>query len=308
MELYKHQLKNYQFNIKKTHGSNNGKGYQKNWKCYDIFTFDLENTNAWLTPDGEVIPYHKGETDEYWNELEAIALVYIWQFSVNDTVYYGRELTDFLEVLDDLPKDTELQIFVHNLSHEYVFLSEILTPLDVFARSPHKPMSAIFEEYPKIKFRCSYIMTNLSLANWGESIGFNKKVGQLDYDSKLRTPWTPLDDPKELEYCEYDCLVVYHGILKELETYGDVFSIPLTSTGKIRKVVKGRLFANPNYSWQIKKLVPSIDEYRLLLKCFQGGYCHCNKLHANKIINEDYLSIIGGGKYSLVSHWDFTSS
>lgn len=310
MELYNGQLKNYKFNIKTTRGSTHKKQGNKSYKksvCYDIFTFDLENTNAWITSDGSVIPYHKGESDEYWNELQATSLVYIWQFGVNDTVYYGRDLWDFLLLLDDLP-DADLQIFIHNLSHEFCFLRSILTVKDVFARSPHKPMKCTFEEYPHITFRCSYIMTNLSLANWGEQIGIKKKVGQLDYDGQLRTPYTELTE-QELEYCEFDILVMYYGIKKEIERYGNVFDIPLTSTGKVRKSVKKLLFEDKHYNRWIKTLVPDITEYRLLIKAFQGGYCHCNKLHANKIIDNNYFDMIGGDfNEKVISHWDFTSS
>lgn len=306
MELYQGQLKNYNFNIETKKGKyKDGTNIKRT--CYDIFCFDLENTNAWITPDGQVIPYHKGEPDDYWNNLQATSLVYIWQFSVNDSVYYGRELSDFLQVLEDLP-DAYLQIFIHNYNHEFCFLKSILNVNDVFARSPHSPMKATYVEYPKYTFRCSYIMTNLSLANWGKQIGVFKKEGQLDYDSSLRTPYTKLT-PEELEYCEFDLLVMYNGIKKLVQQYGDVFSIPLTSTGRIRKTVKELLFEDKGYNAWIKGLVPSVDEYRLLLKAFQGGYCHCNKLHSNKLIDYDYIDMLGGGvNENVISHWDFTSS
>ena len=63
-------------------------------KCLDIFTFDIEVTSAWLK-DGSLIPYEAGHSADYWNDMEKYALPYIWQFSYNDTVYYGRELQDF---------------------------------------------------------------------------------------------------------------------------------------------------------------------------------------------------------------------
>lgn len=305
MELYNGQLKEYNFNIERKKGKYKD-GTTSKVRCFDIFTFDLENTNGWIK-DGEVIPYEKGHNDEYWKELEPVSLVYCWAFSVNDRVFYGRDIVDFLQVLDDLP-DAELQIFIHNLSHEFCFFANILTPENVFARSPHKPMKCTYKEYPKYTFRCSYIMTNLSLANWGKQIGFYKKEGQLDYDAKIRTPLSELD-PNELEYQEYDCLVVYHGILKELEQYKTVFDIPLTSTGKVRKIVKSRLFADDDYSYWIKGLVPTYEEYKMLLQAFQGGYCHCNKIHCGKIIDRDYMSMFGDLiNESVISHWDFSSS
>lgn len=286
MELYNGQLKSQTFNI----NSKQSKGKYR--KCFDIFTFDVENNNAWVDADGNVIGYEKYKGNEYWESLEPIAVVYIWQFSYNDKVYYGRDLWDFLQVLDDMPKDKCI-IWVHNLSHEFVFLQNILTVETVFARTPHKPMKCTFKEYPNIEFRCSYFMTNLSLENWGKQIGVNKLVGQLDYD-KLLTPLSVLE-PNELEYAEQDCVVVYNGIKKELETYGDVFNIPMTSTGKIRRHVKDIVFAEPTYRKFIRNLVPSYDMYHVLLNCFSGGYCHCSRLHSNRVKKN-------------LTHWDFTSS
>lgn len=298
MELYNGQLKKQQFNIVKKHGSSSkksGKVYKTNNKCFDIFTFDVENTNGWIDDNGCVIPYEKGHNDEYWNTKTPVSLVYEWTFGINDTMYYGRDIIDFLKVLDDLPT-VDMIVWCHNFSHEYCFLLNILTVGDVFARSPHSPIKCIFKEYPHIEFRCTYALTNLSLDNWGKQIGFYKKTGDLNYDL-IRTPLTPFDDEKELTYCEYDCLVVYHGILEELKTYKTVFDIPLTSTGKIRKIIKEILFEDRTYSRYIKGLVPDIDEYMLLKKCFSGGVCHCNRLHSGHTIESDYIS-----------HRDFCSS
>lgn len=286
MELYTGQLKNADFNI------NTKQSRGKYRKCFDIFSFDVENCNAWVDSNGHVFGYEKGKGSEYWEQFTPLAVVYIWQFSFNDKVYYGRDLWDFLQVLNDLPQD-KLIIWCHNLSHEWVFLQNILTVKDVFARTPHKPMKCTFEEYPHIEFRCSYFMTNLSLENWGKQIGCNKLVGLLDYD-KLYTPYSDLTSD-ELSYAEQDCVVVYQGIKKELEKYGDVFNVPITSTGKIRRVVKNLLYEDPNYRKYIRNLVPTYEQYKFLLEVFSGGYCHCNRLHSNRIRKG-------------LSHFDFTSS
>ena len=52
----------------------------------DILTFDIEVTSAWLK-DGKLIPYEPGHDAEYWNDMQRYAIPYIWQFSMNDTVY-----------------------------------------------------------------------------------------------------------------------------------------------------------------------------------------------------------------------------
>lgn len=293
---YNGQLKDFDYDIEthKSHHKNKNGVYKVTKYCNNIFTFDIECSSAWLE-NGKVIGYRKGETNDYWNNLQSLSLCYIWQFSCDGVVYYGRELRDFINVLDDLPKDANIIIWVHNLSYEFMFLSNILTWFKVFARSPHKPMKASSKEYPNIEFRCSYFLTRLSLDAWGKQLGVKKAVGDLDYDI-LRTPLTPLTE-KELHYCEQDCLVVEAGIRDYCKTYISQHKIPLTQTGTVRKVVKEMLTADSNYVKFIKKLVPhDAKEYKRLQQVFAGGYTHANQLYAGKLIDEH------------IEHYDFASS
>ena len=275
------------------HKKKNGKSPITKY-CNSIMTFDIEVSSAWLE-HGKVIPYRKGESADYWNNLQPLALCYIWQFSCDGVVYYGRELRDFLKVLDDLPHDVEIIIWVHNLSYEFHFLTNILTWDSVFARSSHKPIKAKSKEYPNIEFRCSYMLTRLSLATWGEQLGVAKMVGDLDYD-KLRTPLTKLTD-KELKYCEMDCLVVEAGIKSYLKKYKKQRFIPMTQTGTVRQEVKEILMSDEEYVKKIKRLVPkSPEEYKRLQTVFAGGYTHANRYWSGQTIEGH------------IEHYDFASS
>ena len=298
MILYDHQLREAKFNIEEKrvhHKRKDGKNKQDiRRKCFDIFTFDIEVTSGWIKEDGSITGYYPGMPEEYWNGMQPFALCYLWQFSFNDKVYYGRDIKDFIQVLEDMPEDIQCIIWIFNLSYEFMTLLNILTLKRVFARSPHHPMKCTFKEYPKIEFRCAYVLENTKLEYWGEDLGIKKLVGQLDYE-KIRTPYTPLTD-KELEYGEHDCLIVYEGIKKELEVYGDVYNIPLTSTGKIRRDCKERIYKE-GYDEYIKKQVPSLEIYAMLQQfVFAGGYTHANRYHANKTITGH------------IEHYDFTSS
>lgn len=260
--------------------------------CNDIFTFDIEVTSAWLE-DGHVIGYRKHMPEEYWNSLEPVSLCYIWMFGVNDTVIYGRELEEFYKLLNELP-EMQAVIYIHSLAYEFCFLSNILKWKSVFAKLPHKPMKCVPSEFPLIEFRCSYMLENLSLEKWGKEIGVNKKSGDLDY-LKVRTPLTKLDK-KEFGYCEYDIRVLYAGIKKEVERYGSLYDIPLTSTGKIRRVVKDIMYNIPDFNRYIKRLVPSLPIYVLLRQVFAGGYTHPSRLYAGQVIR------------GITEHRDFASS
>ena len=112
------------------------------YMCTDILTFDIETSNLYRDKSGRIFRYEPGKSAEYWNELEKFAIPYIWQFSYNDTVYYGREFKEFLNVLEDLDSNTQYIIWIHNLSFEFCFLQNILKFSDVFAGEPHKPIKA----------------------------------------------------------------------------------------------------------------------------------------------------------------------
>lgn len=294
----KKRVEGYEFNIEEI-TLKKRRMTKKVKRCLDIFTFDIEVTSAFIDPDGNIITYVPGKPADYWNDLVKLALPYIWQFSINDNVYYGREFNDFIKVLDALPK-VELIIYIHNEPYEFMFLQNILTFDDVFARAPHKPMKARCKEYPHIEFRCSYALTNLSLEKWGQELGVYKKSGQLDYNM-MRTPLTPLT-AEELEYCEYDCLVLYEGIKDHIREYKNIWDIPMTATGKVRIPVKKIVTADKDYMNLMHRLVPAdANEYKLLKdRVFAGGYTHASRKYIDKIIKADADHTI--------SHCDISSS
>ncbi len=273
----------------------NGQLKNREYDGNEIYTFDIETTSGWITPDGHIMRYHPGRSDDYWNSLQSISLCYIWQFGVNDSVYYGRELSDFPQLLQDLPQK-DIIIWVHNLSWEFHFLQGVLDGIEVFARQPHKPMKMITKSFPHIEWRCSYMLTRLSLETWGKSLGVKKLAGDLVYN-KIRTPKTPLTE-KELAYCERDCIVVYHGIKDYLRRYESQQDIPLTQTGTVRRVVKDLLIDGEDDSYHkwIKRLVPrDAKQYKILQRIFAGGYTHANRLHAGTV------------QEGIIEHYDFTS-
>lgn len=300
MIKYTDQLLNYEWNVR-TVTSRPRKGTkratQKKHYIDDIITFDIETTSAWMLDDGSIIPYHTGETDEFWNNLKPLAIPYIWQCSINETVYYGGEFSEFITLLSHIPKEYHCVCWVHNLGFEYEFLQNVLTFNKVFARTPHKPMKASCVEFPNVEFRCSYFLTNMSLDTWGKKLGLPKMTGDLDYEV-IRTPLSiPSMTAAELKYCERDCEVVYVGIKDYLSRYKNQWDIPMTSTGTVRRVIKDLLVSDPEYVRWMKKLVPkNPEEYALALEVFAGGYTHANRIHANETITEP------------VSHKDYKSS
>lgn len=230
--------------------------------------------------------------------------MYIWMFGVNDIVYYGRtwdELKLFLKRLDEHIGDLKF-VFIHNLSFEFQYLKSNFHFSDVNARKSHKVITAIMKDY-NIMLKCSYMMSNVALQYLPKmfDLPVEKKVGDLDY-SLIRNPNTPLSDI-ELGYCEYDCLVLYHYILKELEVYEDVKHIPTTNTGKVRRELQDLTRTNFKYRRIVNRAInvnPVI--YNRLCEAFLGGYTHANWIYADEVLkNIDSYDISSSYPYVLVT-------
>lgn len=253
-----------------------------------IYAFDIETT-SYLILNGKQIPaidYLKLSDKEQKDAIKC-ATMYIWQFSINDIVYYGRswdELKLFLKRLDECVPERKF-VFVHNLSFEFQFLKSQFHFEEVTARKSHKTMTALMRDY-NILFKCSYIMSNCALKYLPDlfNLPVEKMVGDLDY-SLIRTSQTDLTD-EEMKYCENDCLVVYYYILEELKTYVYVNKIPTTSTGKVRKELQALVRTDYKYRRLVYKAINTNPHvYNLLVQAFGGGYTHANWIYADEVLN-----------------------
>lgn len=253
----------------------------------DIMCFDIETSSGFLHKDSDTLEPYLGKSKKYYEDCKKFAICYVWQFSINDNVFFGRTLEDFKDFLQELEyyEPHKKIVYIHNFSFEFQFLINVLQFDYVFARQARKPL---FAEWSTYQFRCSYFLTNMSLATWAEQrkLRVKKLVGNLDY-TVLRTPKTVLTD-KELAYCFNDILVMYFGLLQYKEKYGHIIDIPFTQTGEVRKEVIDRMNVISEYKYRKRciKLIPeSIEDYSLLCDCFMGGYTHSNAVHTDIVLD-----------------------
>lgn len=224
----------------------------------DIITFDIETTS-----------YSK-----------TVAFMYVWQICINGNCFYGRHWEEFTELVRMLQSYKDLfVIWVHNLSFEFGFIQDLFPWENVFAINFHKP---IYAKTENVIFRCSYLMSNLSLEKLGDNyeLETRKLKGDLDY-SLIRHSETELTE-KELEYCENDVRLLYEYIDLWLEKYHNFSpsSMPLTSTGYTRKHLRDKASEDSSYK-QLRMIVSeasprNIKLYHLLQRVFAGGYTHAN--------------------------------
>ena len=253
-----------------------------------IYTFDIETTSYFILNEKQ---YNSLEYDNLTDKEKEDAIkrscMYIWMLGINDTVYYGRtweELRDFINNITKHVPEKKI-MFIHNLAFEFQYLYSVFEMENVFARKSHKVIKCELKNY-NFELRCTYFMSNAKLEKLPSiyNLPVEKKVGDLDY-TKIRHSETLLTD-KELGYCEYDCLVLYHYIKRELETYIQVDKIPITSTGHVRQELKELTKKDYSYKARIRKSVNTDPHiYNLLVASFQGGYTHANWIYADDVLS-----------------------
>lgn len=220
------------------------------------------------------------------------SIMYIWQFAIEDYVIVGRTWEQFRVLVNWLNKVSHgrrIVCYVHNLSYEIAFLSGIFhfNDEDIFPVESRKVLKAVLGN---IEFRCSYLLTNLSLAAFTDRYKVqHRKLSGEEFDySKQRYPDTPLTD-RELEYCVNDVLGLVEALHKLLDLNGDnVYTVPLTSTGFVRRICKD---AMRPYHKQVMDCYPDYEVFKLLRKAFRGGNTHCNRYTADEVIRQPVTSM-----------------
>ena len=267
---------------------------------YNIaMSFDIETTSFYEDKNG--IIYTNDEYKKLKNQVKAEkkAIMYIWQFAIEENVIIGRTWNDFLyfckKLYDYLNlKERYIIVYVHNLSYEFQFICKWFNWIDIFADSERKPIKAMTDTH--FIFKCSYRLSGYSLevlANNLKSHSIKKMVGDLNYNL-IRNSKTPISN-EELKYCVNDVLIVTSYIDEQINEFGNIEKIPLTQTGKVRRYVRKQCFQNKEYQYFIKELTIEKPEYLLLKNAFAGGFTHCNAMYTNKICKN-------------VTSYDFTSS
>jgi hypothetical protein len=245
------------------------------------------------------------ENSSFIDNGQKRVLVYIWQFGIYNHVWYGRELTEFIDVLSDLQnllddirkkefsktkklnKIFHLCIYVHNLNYEYSYIHRYIKIKEhsIVALSKTNLIKFDIEPIYKhilIEFRCSHKLTMLSLRDCAEKT-FKRKIRKqpaIDY-KLIRTPETELTDD-EIQYAIYDIYVTNNIIHEKYESGEFQCDIPLTVTGYPRKYLYDliKLRDSDEYK-QISKhtMIHNMYKYNLYKCCYHGGFTHSSIMH-----------------------------
>ena len=220
------------------------------------------------------------------------SFMYVWQFAFgrNGKVHFiaGRTWSQFVELIEYinniLGDDEAIMVYVHNLSYEFTFLSGILhfETDDVFNTGRRKVLKA---RYKKIEFRCSYILTNMSLGLFTEEMKIeHEKLSGDEFNYNLvRYPWTDLSE-SEWAYCLNDVI----GLVEALDVFfsienDDYYSIPLTSTGFVRRDMKKAISKRVSHAYMVN-IQPDFELFTALKESFRGGNTHANRWCVDSVL------------------------
>lgn len=214
---------------------------------------------------------------------------YHHQMCIEDNVLFYRTWKEFLKVLKilknvyDLNDNKKLVIYVHNLSYEFQFFYRFVKVNSVFATDSHKVLKCVVNDV--FEFRCSYYLSNQNLLKFIENTGgkYIKGKGDLDY-RKVFTTKSELT-LKEKGYCYNDVKGLYHAILFELQ-YDTLDTIPLTSTGYVRRDCRNEMRKNKKNHEIFIKTQLDLTLYLILKETFRGGNTASNRYLTNMIIDE----------------------
>ena len=232
------------------------------------------------------------DTETSWNHdtENPLAWVYQWCMEFNGQYCIGRYVFDlireFRKIYDyyELGDKKRLVIYVHNLSydHQYIYkqlYKEFGAP-EILAIKSHKILIA---RYGGLEFRCTWLLSNMSLDQWGAKLQapVRKMVSAIDYDV-IRYP----DD--KLTYTDWLYMVndvaalkcnTYLEMINESDT---VANVPFTSTGYVRRDCRTASRHEDGYRKYFISTKLDVNIYKPLFFCYAGGLVHGNRYLAGK--------------------------
>lgn len=245
--------------------------------------FDIETTNI----------YQRDKKGDIISEPRPYAFMYHWQFCMDDKVVFGRTWEEFQTLLRTLETNLNLSakirlvVWVHNLPFEWFFMQRFVEYEDGFFLDERKPANILTKG--GIEFRCSYVLSNMSLNKFCENeIGVKHyKLSGDDFDySKRRTPATILDEYEE-SYCYNDvrglCECIRSRLLNDT-----LATIPMTSTGYVRQDLRNSTRGNKKYREKFRNNALNSHLYKMCRSGFRGGNVHANINFSNQLVHDAF--------------------
>lgn len=240
-----------------------------------ISTFDIESTSILKT--------------KYPLVNKSFGFMYLWNMCVDGICIAGRTWEEWLEFLQKLSNSLDcryrkLIIYVHNLAFEFEFIKDFLTIEDIFAK---KERNVAYFTTDAFEFRCSFMLTNMSLDKFTKTtpgVYFTKMNGE-DFDYSIeRYPDTELTND-EYGYGICDVLGLWEALTIKLQSDGDdIISVPMTSTGYVRRDYRNKCINNTEHMKRFKRCKLTDEDYLLCKEASRGAISGSNHINTNELL------------------------
>jgi len=241
--------------------------------------------SKYMCADTETSHNHNNENPASW--------IYLWAFSYNGKLVYGRTPAQFIDALDKIKKVNNLAaetttdkgrqivIYIHNLSYDYCYIKDFLREKynedadTMLAIGSHKLITFSIAGFI---FKCSYRLSGSSLDSWCKDVGAkNKKhTGAIDY-SEIIYQDSVLDN-EHMEYMFADIESMNECLEIVMEEYHDnIFTIPYTATGYVRREARSNFNKDKSNRKRFRNTKLSSEVYMMCRAAFSGGITHGNR-------------------------------
>lgn len=280
--------------------------------CMEPMFLDIETSNNHASDPKDLITWIVS-IQVYFNDQ-----YYLFRYP-EEFIEYLRSLDAKLSLSSESTFKKKLIIYIHNASYD---LSYLIPYINMLPDDPDSKYHGIIESPNKFltyvrgpfEFRCSYRLAGMSLEKWSNeyNIEHKKAIGLYDYNAILY-PDSELSEDQKI-YDRNDVLAMAECLSKQFKYYSDdITSVPLTSTGYIRRTLRRSCRNDKHYKKEYflkTKLDPEL--YEICLKAYAGGYTHNNRFFNDRLIRcgHQYEYIDGSGIYIKVDsmkHRDFKS-
>lgn len=242
-----------------------------------FYTFDIETTTIITGLDDAKNPIRNAII---WSGQFFDGIDYIQTRSLKDTIKR-------LKLIEEENKECpyKVAIFVHNLSYEFQFIKDFFKWENILCTSERKIIAA---ETSQLVFRCTYFLSNMSLAKFlkNENVPEEFQKTTMDYNI-MRYPWTELTEDEKI-YCGNDVKGLHIAVSNRIkhEYNEDINNLPLTSTGYVRKACRKAVTSNKSNRYRFIRERLDREAFEMCHTAFRGGNTHANRYYVNKILRK----------------------
>lgn len=279
--------------------------------CNEAVFLDIETSNNKALKAEDLITWISSIQVMFNNEY------YLFRTPEQLCDFYNKLINDLdLNNPEGYKHGKKLFTFIHNSSYDLSYLVpyfiQYLPCYDPnnqgLLDSPNKFLTYV---QGALEWRCTYRLTNMSLAKWSNemNVEHKKQIGLYDYDKTIYQD-QDLTESEQI-YDKYDILAMKESLAVQNEYNHDTLaSMPLTMTGYVRRRLR-RSCARMKYyrSTYFLKTKLSPELYQACINAFSGGMTHNNRFYKDMVIRSgqtyDYL----GKKIYVdkIKHGDFKS-